>query len=253
MQQVQGTLKESYTDEHSYVWRTLNEQQKKINEISAANAYIECYDRLSLDSPRIVYLDALNKSLEALSGWRTVLVPGLVPTKDFFQHLLKKEYPITVFIRGIDELKHSESPDKFHDIYGHVPLLVDPKFNQFLFDFSLMALKFIDNEELVKYLGNFYWYTFEMGLIREQGTYKAYGGAILTSMSETKNIDNPSVEKLRFDVRDMLLREIDIANLQSQYFYIESFDELFNSLDQIEQVLNELAAPVYDERRIQAA
>ena len=82
---------------------------------------------LGLDEPGIPNLDRLNERLELLTGWRCVSVPGLVPDDAFFAMLADKCFPIGNFIRSADSLDYLEEPDCFHDIFGHVPMLTDPR------------------------------------------------------------------------------------------------------------------------------
>lgn len=53
-------------------------------------------------------------------------MPGLVPDDVFFEHLAHRRFPAGHFIRKPHELDYLEEPDVFHDVFGHVPMLMNP-------------------------------------------------------------------------------------------------------------------------------
>ncbi len=228
---------DAYTAEDHLTWSKLNDRQMSLNYKKASIEYQKGFDILSLDSSKVIKIEELSDRLKKVSGWSLIPVSGLIPTRDFFFMLINKKYPITVPVRKLHELDFSEDPDIFHDIYGHIPLLTNERFYRFLTEFSIIALKYVENEKAVEFLGRLYWFTFEMGVIWESGEMKPYGGAIITSDSEITNVKNPDIPKHAFDISKILNTPYDNYKLQKEYFVIDSFDDLFDCLKDLEDYL----------------
>ena len=73
----------------------------------------------------------------------------------------------------------------FHDTFGHVPMLSNQAFCDFLESLSQIALHHIESEEAIAMISRLYWYTVEFGLIQESDQLRIYGGGILSSVGET--------------------------------------------------------------------
>ena len=60
-------------------------------------------------------------------------MPGLIPDAVFFDHLANRRFVAGNFIRSpAEQLDYLEEPDIFHDVFGHVPLLADPVFADYM-------------------------------------------------------------------------------------------------------------------------
>ncbi len=228
---------DSYLDEDHRTWAYLMIRQEGLDAKSISEEYLAGYTQLALDKAKIVKIEELSRRLESISGWTLVPVNGLIPTKEFFYMLINKRYPVTISIRRPSEIDFSEQPDIFHDVCGHLPLLVNEKFTKFLSAYSLIALKYVNNDRAVDLLGRFYWYTYEMGVLRENGKFKAYGGAVITSAEEVLNLSRVEVQP--FDLVHIFKTPYNPYKLQEKYFFINSFDELFESLGLLEERLIE--------------
>jgi monomeric phenylalanine-4-hydroxylase len=237
---------EIYSEEDHQTWQTLIKRHKlKVNKISSE--YLDGFSHLKLSETRIIRIDEISERLEGITGWTLVPVTGLIPTKDFFYMLLNRKYPVTVSIRKSHEIEFSEQPDIFHDVCGHLPLLTNEKFLKFLTAYSLIALKYVNNDRAIEFLGRLYWYTYEMGIIRENGEFKAYGGAVITSADEITNLANAKIQKYNFDVDQIFRTVYNPFKLQNEYFVIDSFDDLFNCLEVLEtKIIEHLLMPEQD-------
>jgi monomeric phenylalanine-4-hydroxylase len=228
-----------YNEEDHNTWLVMCKRQNKLKEATVCKAYLKGFHDLKLDITRIVRIDETSKLLESITGWTLTPVNGLIPTRDFFYMLINQVYPITISIRKPWEIDFSEQPDIFHDVCGHLPLLTNPDFVKFLNAYSIVALKYAGNDRAIEALGQLYWFTYEMGIIVEDGDFKAYGGAIITSEGESLNLQNNDVPKYPFDLGKIFRTPYNPFKLQKEYFYINSFNQLFNSLDTIEATLAE--------------
>jgi phenylalanine-4-hydroxylase len=228
---------DSYSEKDHNTWSLLFKRQSNFILNEAAEEFKKGFKMLSISPDKVVNLEELNKKLSEISAWNVTGVSGLVPNNLFFSMLKNKKFPVTVTMRKPEELAFSELPDIFHDVYGHVAMLLNETFSKFMVEYSRIALKYIDDETTVSYFGRLYWFTLEMGLIKEGGHLKPYGGAILTSSGEIENINNPSIAKYPFDLEKVIHTEYDNLKVQKEYFFIESFEQLFSSLHDLDVLL----------------
>jgi monomeric phenylalanine-4-hydroxylase len=228
---------QDYTQEDHEVWRILYEKQNELDPNLIAEVYLNGLSLLNVTHDKIPLISDVSEKLAEVSGWTLTPVTGLLSPKEFFLMLISKEYPVTVSIRRRHELEFSEQPDIFHDIIGHLPLLTNEVFVKYLTKFSIIAIKYVKNERAIEFLGRLYWYTYEMGLIKEKQRNKPYGGAVLTSSKEIKNIELKKDNIHQFNIDHIFNTAYNPFDLQNEYFYIDSFDELFQSLDKIEEKL----------------
>jgi phenylalanine-4-hydroxylase len=227
----------TYTDEDHFVWEELNRRQSALNRNNISKEYLYGLDKLQLRKSRIADISDLSNKLFGFTGWSLVPVLGLMPAKEFFSLIIDKKYPITISIRKVSELDFSEQPDIFHDIFGHLPLLMSQKFSNFLVAYSKIAINYVENEQAVELLARLYWYTYEMGLINEENEFKAYGGAIITSANEIENVHNLRIPKHSFDIDLIFRTPYNPFKLQKEYFVIKDFSNLFDSLSSLENRL----------------
>ncbi|MFT6997217.1 MAG: phenylalanine-4-hydroxylase [Cryomorphaceae bacterium] len=223
-----------YTAEDFKVWRTLFERQMKILPELASQSYLEAVDLVGFRSDKIPDFKEVNAILKEQSGWQLSVVPNIVPNEEFFPLLSNKAFSATSWLRKMSELDYLDEPDMFHDVFGHVPLLSNPTFCAFFKGLADISMKYLDDPESIEMLGRMYWFTIEFGLIREDGILKIYGAGILSSHEETKFSLSDEPEHLEFDVASVLEQDYDNMKIQDKYFVIESFEQLFQSLNKIE-------------------
>ncbi|MFT4771816.1 MAG: phenylalanine-4-hydroxylase [Cryomorphaceae bacterium] len=230
-----------YIAEDFKVWKTLFERQMKILPELASQSYLEAVDLVGFRSDKIPDFKEVNAILKEQSGWQLSVVPNIVPNEEFFPLLSNKTFSATSWLRKMSELDYLDEPDMFHDVFGHVPLLSNPTFCAFFKGLADIAMKYLDDPESIEMLGRMYWFTIEFGLIREDGILKIYGAGILSSHGETKFSLSDEPEHLEFDVASVLEQDYDNMKIQDKYFVIESFEQLFQSLNKIERYVQEKA------------
>jgi phenylalanine-4-hydroxylase len=215
-----------YTAEEHATWDTLFARQSKLLPGRASNAYLRGLDVLKLSKPGIPDFAELSERLMKLTGWQVVAVPGLVPDDVFFDHMANRRFVAGNFIRRPDQLDYLQEPDVFHDVFGHVPMLADPVFADYLEAYGRGGQRALGLEAL-KYLGRLYWYTVEFGLIAEPEGLRIYGSGIVSSFAESRfALDDPSPNRIVFDLARVMRTEYRIDDFQQNYFVIPSFDEL---------------------------
>ena len=215
-----------YTAEEHATWDTLFARQATLLPGRASEAYLRGLDVLKLSKPGIPDFEELSDRLMKLTGWQVVAVPGLVPDDVFFDHMANRRFVAGNFIRRPDQLDYLQEPDVFHDVFGHVPMLADPVFADYLAASGRGGQRALGLEAL-KYLGRLYWYTVEFGLIAEPDGLRIYGSGIVSSFSESRfALDDPSPNRIGFDLARVMRTEYRIDDFQQNYFVIPSFDEL---------------------------
>ena len=217
-----------YKEEDQLVWGTLFERQVENLQGKSCTAYLSCLEKMKgvLNPKQIPNFNLMNSTLKEATGWSIEVVPGLIPVEDFFRLLAQRKFSASTWVRKIDQLDYLEEPDMFHDVFGHTPLLADPKFAQFMKDFGDLGVEFIDDEEVVVQLQRLYWFTIEFGLIHENGR-KVYGAGICSSFGETIHSLSANVEVIPFNLDRVISTEFETDVVQTLYFELESFDQLF--------------------------
>ena len=220
---------EDYSEEQHAIWRLLFERQQRLLLGRACREYLEGLSRLGVAADGIPDFRRLSDVLDRATGWRIVAVPGLVPDDVFFAHLARRQFPSTCFIRRRDQLDYLQEPDVFHDICGHVQLLINPIFADYLQAYGEGGLKALGLGHLQR-LARLYWYTVEFGLIATRDGLRIYGSGILSSAGESVYcLEDPRPRRLRFDLRRIMRTGYRIDDFQQLYFVIDDFQHLFDA------------------------
>jgi len=226
---------EAYTDAEHAVWRTLFRRQVEMLPGRAVPAFVDGLRDLAFSDDGIPHFGRLNEVLHKRTGWQVVAVPGLVPDDVFFDHLANRRFPSGNFIRKPDELDYLEEPD----VFGHVPLLMNPVFADYMQAYGEGGLRALGLGLLDK-LARLYWYTIKFGLMRIPDGLRIYGAGIVSSRAESLfSLASSSPNRLGFDLLRLLRTDYRIDDFQESYFVIDSFEQLLE-LAEID------FAPVYE-------
>lgn len=216
-----------YGAEDHAVWRRLFERQSRLLPGRACPAFLKGLEQLPLGAEAIPDFEVLSDRLERTTGWRVVAVPGLVPDAVFFEHLANRRFPAAHWIRRPDELDYLEEPDLFHDVFGHVPMLSDPVFADYMQAYGQGGLRALGRGVLHR-LARLYWYTVEFGLVRGAGGgLEIYGAGIVSSHGETRfALEDDSPNRVGFALERVMRTRYRIDDFQETYFVVRDFDEL---------------------------
>lgn len=221
----------SYTDEDHAVWATLFERQRQILVGRASDEFLHQQQAMGMTPDRIPKFDDLNPKLRAATGWELVGVEGLLPELTFFEHLANRSFPVTWWIRKREQLDYLAEPDLFHDLFGHVPLLMNPVFADYMAAYGRGGVKAhaIGPEALVN-LTRLYWYTVEFGLIRQADGLRIYGSGIVSSKGESIHcLESASPNRIGFDLERIMRTRYRIDSYQKTYFVIDSYEQLMDA------------------------
>ena len=228
-----------YTEEDHQVWSILYTEQIKNLPAIATRAYLEGIEKCGFVAERVPDFNEVNEALSEATGWQIYVVPGLIDNKPFFEHLSRKEFPATTWLRSMEQLKYLEEPDMFHDTFGHIPLLSEQFFCDYLQGLSQIILDYIDYPIAVEMMARLYWYTVEFGLIKEQDELKIYGAGILSSSGESIFSVSSEANHVPFDPSVILNTPYIKDKFQSQYFVIDSYEQLFRCLPTVRTLIEE--------------
>jgi phenylalanine-4-hydroxylase len=220
-----------YTPAEHALWGTLVGRQLALVQRYGAAQVTAGLRALELDQ-RIPRFDEASRVLRRATGWEIVAVPGLIPERNFFAHLAQRRFPVTTWLRTPEEIDYLSEPDVFHDFFGHVPLLCDPVFADFMQAYGNAGTK-AEAEGGLKMLARLYWYCVEFGLIRSGQGLRAYGAGILSSAGETVySLEDARPHRIGFDLERVIRTDYLIDAYQQTYFVMDSFEQLFrNSYD----------------------
>jgi phenylalanine-4-hydroxylase len=211
--------------EHA-MWDQLFARQTAMLPGRAADAFMRGIDVLKLTRPGIPDYRELNARLLAATGWQIVAVPGLVPDDVFFDHLANRRFPAGNFIRAPEQLDYLQEPDVFHDVFGHVPMLADPVFADYMAAYGKGGLRSLGFGAL-DHLARLYWYTVEFGLIQQPNGLRIYGAGIVSSYAETNfALEDPSPNRIMFDLLRVMRTQYRIDDFQQNYFVISDIEQL---------------------------
>ena len=222
---AQGMIE--YSAEEHRVWHILYERQSKLLPGRACDEFLQGLARLELTADKIPQLPEVSARLMATTGWQVQPVAALISAREFFELLASRRFPAATFIRCFEELDYVQEPDIFHELFGHCPMLTNPIYAQFIHDYACKVLTFPEKEWPL--LQRLFWFTVEFGLINTPQGVRAYGGGILSSISETAySVESDVAMRVLFDPLVAFRMPYRIDQLQVVYFVIQSYNELYS-------------------------
>ena len=220
-----------YSRTDNEVWASLFQRQREMLQGRACRELLENTERFGMRADRIPKFEDLNKVLRRATGWEIIGVEGLIPETVFFEHLSKRRFPVTWWIRKPEQLDYISEPDLFHDLFGHVPLLLNPVFADYVHAYGCGGVKASKlGPEALMNLTRLYWYTVEFGLIRTDEGLRIYGAGIASSKGESIYcLESAAPNRIGFDLERVMRTRYRIDTYQKTYFVIDSFESLFEA------------------------
>lgn len=222
---------DDYTKTDHEVWATLFKRQRELLPGRASTEFLQTQDEMGMGEHGIPKFSDLNIQLKAKTGWEIIAVEGLLPELTFFDHLANRRFPVTWWIRKPEQLDYLSEPDLFHDLFGHVPLLMDPIFADYMEAYGKGGVKaHALGPEALAQLTRLYWYTVEFGLINTSEGLRIYGAGILSSKGESIYcLESDAPNRIGFDLLRIMQARYRIDTYQKTYFVIDSYQQLFDA------------------------
>ncbi|WP_045739056.1 phenylalanine 4-monooxygenase [Xanthomonas sp. MUS 060] len=218
------------SDDHA-TWGTLYHRQREMLVGRACDTFLQAQDALGMSPQAIPKFDQLNTVLAAATGWTLVGVEGLLPELNFFDHLANRRFPVTWWIRRPEQIDYIAEPDLFHDLFGHVPLLMNPLFADYMQAYGRGGVKaHAIGAQALQHLTRLYWYTVEFGLIDTPDGLRIYGAGIVSSKGESLySLESDAPNRIGFDLQRIMRTRYRIDTYQKTYFVIDSFEQLMQA------------------------
>lgn len=221
---AQGII--TYSAEDHRIWSVLFERQMKLLPGRACDEFLQGLEILGINSKGIPQLPDVSARLKEKTGWQVAPVAALISAREFFELLATKHFPAATFIRCQEELDYVQEPDIFHELFGHCPMLTDPVYANFIYDYACKVLTFPESDWPL--LQRMFWFTVEFGLINTPQGIRAYGGGILSSISETSySVESDIPIRILFNPVAAFRMPYRIDMLQPVYFVIEEYRFLY--------------------------
>ncbi|WP_369941808.1 phenylalanine 4-monooxygenase [Xanthomonas medicagonis] len=222
---------DSYSADDHATWGTLYQRQRELLVGRACDEFLQAQDAMGMSPQAIPRFDQLNEVLGATTGWTLVGVEGLLPELDFFDHLANRRFPVTWWIRRPEQIDYIAEPDLFHDLFGHVPLLMNPLFADYMQAYGRGGVKaHAIGPEALQNLTRLYWYTVEFGLIDTKDGLRIYGAGIVSSKGESLySLESAAPNRIGFDLTRIMRTRYRIDTYQKTYFVIDSFEQLMQA------------------------
>jgi phenylalanine-4-hydroxylase len=246
---------ELYSQANHEAWQRLCERIRPRWDRYANSHFLNGIETLRLPSDRIPKVANINRILRPMTGFQAKAVSGYVPSFLFFDCLRRREFPTTITIRSGDRLDYLPEPDIFHDVAGHVPMHTEAAFADALVRFGDCAHTAVevtagirDDAErerrltsILRAMARFFWFTVEFGLMRRPGGGTcAYGSGLLSSYGELQHaIDSEEVGRYPMQIEWVVNQAFEIDRYQPIFFLVESFEQLFELVNQLERWMRE--------------
>jgi len=226
----------AYTAQDQLVWQTLFERQEANLKEKVSSEYMNALLAMKpvMHAHAVPNFQEVDEWFASSTGWKIEVVPGLIPVDEFFRLLAEKRFSSSTWLRRMDQLDYLEEPDMFHDTFGHIPLLSNPVFSDFMQTFGELGCQVQHNTEQLLALQRLYWFTIEFGMLKGEQPL-IYGAGIISSFGETNRAISTEVEHRAFQLEEVLQEPFRTDVVQEHYSCIESFDVLFQSIQQLQE------------------
>ena len=222
---------EQFSPQDHQRWSEFAASQTKALEGLACDTFLDGVRALELDSIGVPDFASWNETLRAATGWEVVAVPGVIPNEPFFKMLSERKFPVSNFLRQGPSFDYSDEPDMFHDVFGHMPMFIDPTFGEFMSAYGRAGIR-AEKLGMSDWLGRLSLHTVEFGLIKQGGELRAYGAGLMSSLAETNHaLTSDTPRRLTFDLPRLMRTQWPFDTFQPTYFVIESFEALLEEME----------------------
>jgi len=227
-----------FTEDEIKTWNTILTKHEKKRKYQIVDMFHQGLDTLKITSNKIPRLSEVNKILKKSSGFRGLYVDGFVDGKIFYRMLSNRLFPIGNFIRSIDQLNYIPEPDMIHDLYGHIPFLIDKEYADFCQKFGETACQFISDEEKFKKFERFFWFTIEFGLIKTSLGKRVFGAGISSSIEECEFSLSRARNVVDFDIMTIINQDFRIDQMQEKLFLLKDKRQLYSCVKELTSKIN---------------
>jgi len=226
-----------YTNDQQAEWGELVERRMGQLRRWACREYLDGWDALGLSGARIPFYPEISERMHERTGWRAQPVSGFMPERAFFEMLKNRLFPVTTWLRGRDSMDYIPEPDMLHDALGHLPMFGDRRFADAMQEYGRVCHAM--EEEKLERMGRLYWYTFEFGLVRQQGEVRVFGSGVASSHKECTNVLSGGCEIVDFSVERVLNTTVKVDQIHKRLFAIRDFGELHTAVGEALKIVKQ--------------
>ena len=227
-----------YTSDQLVLWSELVQRRMAQLEQCACREYLQGWRALGLEPGRIPHFPEISERLYRRTGWRVQPVSGFMPSRAFFEMLQARQFPATTWLRSRESMDYTPEPDMLHDALGHLPMFVEQSFADAVAEYGHVCHS-MESEEKLERMGRLYWYTFEFGLIRQEGAVRVYGSGVASSQKECTNVLSGGCEIRDFSVAEVLNTTVKVDQIHKRLFAISSFAELHTAVGEARKIVEQ--------------
>ncbi|MCB2407794.1 phenylalanine 4-monooxygenase [Hymenobacter lucidus] len=227
-----------YTPQDHLVWKVLFDRQTALLHKRAASAFAQGLEKAGLHRHAIPHFEEVSKRLQKATGWQLEPVNGMLDDATFFGLLAERKFPATVWIRSMQQFDFIEEPDLFHGVFGHVPLLMNQAFADFLHFLGRVAAQHLHDAEAMARMERLYGFTVQFGLVQENGATRMFGAGLLSSSGEIHHCVADESNRRPYDLATVLRTPYSEAHLQEQYFVLNGWEQLTESVAELAAMLS---------------
>jgi len=228
-------IQRTFTPDELEAWEIILADHEKKRTHQIVDIYHDGLKILNIKSDYIPQLWEINNILMDYTGFQGQYVTGLEDGNSFYSMLANKMFPIGNFIRDKKDLSYTPAPDMIHDLYGHIPFFINPDYASFCQNFGEIACNYLDNPDKLRQFERFFWFTIEFGLINTPEGKRIFGAGIASSIGECEYALSDEPEIVEFEIDEIINQEFRIDEMQKKLFILESKEQLYNCLDELER------------------
>ena len=216
-----------YNDVEHEVWRTVSRDLAANHQRYATQSFLDGAEALALPRDHIPQLAEVTARLEPIAGFRYEPIAGLAPLREFYGSFDESVFFSTQYIRHHSTPLYTPEPDIVHEVLGHANQLADVRTAE-LYRLVGRAVQRVETEGALRLLSRVFWFTFEFGVVYEDGQINAYGAGILSSFGELNAFRGASIRPL--DFAEISRVEYDITRYQPVLFAGRSLDHVYDAV-----------------------
>ncbi|MDO7851963.1 phenylalanine-4-hydroxylase [Hymenobacter convexus] len=225
------------TSQDQLIWKILFDRQTALLHKRAAPAFNRGMAQLGMRREAIPDIAELSATVRAHTGWQLAPVGRPFEPAAFFELLAERQFPIVTRIRPMHAFDFSPQPDLFHDLFGHVPMLLDEGLADFLHVLGQAYRRQPVGSPAREQLWALYFFTAEFGLVQHEGQPLLYGAGLLSSAGEIHHCVNENTPRPVFDLATVLRTPVTGARYQNQYFVLPSWEQLSECVGELAGML----------------
>lgn len=138
-----------YTPREHATWRYILRQARSFFAEHAVPSYLEGIKKTGISIEKIPSIDHIDECLKEF-GWGAIGVSGFIPPAAFLDFQARGIMPIAMDMRTLEHVAYTPAPDIVHEAAGHIPILVESSYREYLRRYANMAKKSVISKDDIR-------------------------------------------------------------------------------------------------------